>query len=161
MHHQWKPLPENSLIPDAKTGVSFTTVTIDTPAYLKYLWGRFLSKGGQFSRASVQHINQIIEGGPGIFTTPFRKQPVDALVLCPGLGARALGGVEDKDVYPVRGQVIILKTPWIKFGRTASHSEQGLWTYIIPRRSGDVSVSRFLIPVALDTEGDIGHSRWH
>ncbi|KAK7684996.1 hypothetical protein QCA50_011831 [Cerrena zonata] len=136
----WKPLPESSLIPNAQTGVSFTTLTIDTPAYLRYLWDRFTSGGGQFARGAVQHINQVIEGGPFIFSSPFRHQPVDALVLCPGLGARSLGGVEDKDVYPVRGQVVILKAPWIKFGRTASHLEQGLWTYIIPRRCGDVIV---------------------
>lgn len=136
---QWKALPENSLIPIAQKGVSFTTVTIDTPAYLKYLFNRFTSCGGQFARGSVQHISQIIEGGPFIFSSPFLHQSVEALLLCPGLGARSLGGVEDKDVYPVRGQVVILRAPWIKFGRTASHSEQGLWTYIIPRRYGDVS----------------------
>ena len=55
-------------------------------------------------------------------------------------GARSLIGLEDKDVYPVRGQVVTLHAPWIKFGRTVSHAQQGLWTYVIPRRSGDVRV---------------------
>jgi len=41
-------------------------------------------------------------------------------------------------VFPVRGQVALIRAPWIKFGRTASHLEKGLWTYIIPRRCGDV-----------------------
>jgi len=50
-----------------------------------------------------------------------------------------LGGVEDKDVYPIRGQTVLLRAPWIKFGRAIS-SKTGLWTYIIPRRSGDIIV---------------------
>ncbi|CAL1708766.1 unnamed protein product [Somion occarium] len=133
-HLDWMPdfkkLSQDSLIPNAVTGASFTTLTIDTPAYLNYLLSRFLSRGGQIVRAPIQHINQIIEGGPNVFSPSWAgKTQVDALVVCPGLGARTLGGVEDKDVYPVRGQVVILRAPWVRFGRTTSHLEQGLWTY--------------------------------
>lgn len=139
----WMPdyetLPESELIPGAKTGVSFTTFTIDTPAYLNYLLSRFLARGGSVVRGAVQHINQLIEGGAHVFARG-RPSPtsVDALVVCPGLGARTLGGVEDKDVYPVRGQTVMIRAPWITAGMTASHEADGLWTYIIPRRNGDV-----------------------
>ena len=127
------------MIPGAATGISFTTLTIDTPAYCNYLLARFLSRGGTIVRAGIQHINQIVEGGPHVFTPGHRgKSAIDGIVVCAGLGARTLGGIEDKDVYPVRGQVVMLRAPWITFGRTASHGQQGLWTYIIPRRSGDV-----------------------
>ncbi|KAJ3546374.1 hypothetical protein NM688_g5521 [Phlebia brevispora] len=145
VHLGWMPdhkiLPAESLIPNARTGISFTTVTIDTPAYCNYLLSRFLSKGGKVVRTSVQHISQVAEGGAEVFIHGHaRKVPVDAIIVCPGLGARTLGGVEDKDVFPVRGQLVMLRAPWIRFGRTASHSADGLWTYIIPRRSGDVIV---------------------
>ena len=53
-----------------------------------------------------------------------------------GLGARFLGGVEDKAMYPVRGQTVLVRAPWVRFGKTEV-TESGL-TYIIPRRSGDV-----------------------
>ncbi|KAL4251974.1 DAMOX/DASOX family protein [Abortiporus biennis] len=127
-HLDWMPdfkkLSEDSLIQDAQTGISFTTLTIDTPVYLPYLLSRFLSKGGRIVRASVQHINQIVEGGADVFSFSHAGKNIpDAIVACPGLGARTLGGIEDKDVYP-----------------TASHAADGLWTYIIPRRSGDVIV---------------------
>lgn len=87
----------------------------------------------------MQHVQQLAEGGAHVFT-PGRagKVPMDAIVVCAGLGARTLGGVEDKDVFPVRGQVVMLRAPWVRFGRTASHGAKGLWTYVIPRRSGDV-----------------------
>lgn len=127
----FKVLPESSLLPDTVCGVSFTTVTIDTPVYLNYLLARFLSCGGSIIRGSVQHINQVIEGA-------FTGTP-DAAVVCAGLGARFLGGIEDRDVYPLRGQTILVRAPWIRFGRTIS-TKQGLWTYIIPRRSGDVII---------------------
>jgi len=48
-----------------------------------------------------------------------------------------LGGVEDKDVYPIRGQTILIRAPWIKFTREA-RSLDGGWTYVIPRASGNV-----------------------
>ena len=109
--------------------------------YLPYLLARFLSHGGSIVRGSVQHVSQVVEGGPSLFRRGRADtEPVDAVIVCPGLGARTLGGVEDKDMYPVRGQVAIIRAPWIRSGRTLSHLEQGLWTYVIPRRSGDVSL---------------------
>ncbi|KAI0777177.1 D-amino-acid oxidase [Trametes elegans] len=134
-----KKLPENELIPGALAGTSFKTVTIDTPPYLAYLLSRFLARGGSIVRGAVQHISQVVDGGPNLFRLgKASSEPLDALVVSPGLGARTLGGVEDKDVYPVRGQVVLIRAPWIDFGRTVSHVEQGLWTYVIPRRCGDV-----------------------
>lgn len=139
--YQWKKLSEDNLIESALSGISFTTLTIDTPVYLNYLLSRFLARGGNIVRGTVQHISQVLEGGVRVFSAHpgAPKVAIDALVACPGLGARTLGGLEDKDVFPVRGQVVLIRAPWIKFGRTASQEKEGRWTYIIPRRSGDVS----------------------
>lgn len=137
----------------AKCGVSFTTVTIDSPIYLNYLLSRFLARGGRVQRGFVQHISQAIDGA----FTPLRIP--DALVVCTGIGTRSLGGVEDKDVFPIRGQTVLLRAPWITFGRTLS-SLDGLWTYIIPRRSGDVSISTNSQEMLL-ISGQIGYRRWY
>lgn len=64
--------------------------------------------------------------------------PPDAVIVCVGLGAKSLGGVEDHDVYPVRGQTVILRAPWVRFGATFEGESE--WTYIIPRRSGNVVI---------------------
>lgn len=85
-------------------------------------------------RTAVQHISQVIDGA---FSTPPGRPP-SAVIICLGLGAYSLGGLEDKNVYPIRGQTVLLRAPWVKFGLSIS-SLDGLWTYIIPRRSGDVS----------------------
>lgn len=109
---------------------------------MRYLLNRFLANGGQLVRGTVQHIDQVIEGGANQFTGG-KPSPPDVVVVCAGLGARTLGGVADQSMYPIRGQTVVVRAPWIRFGRTIS-SVDGLWTYIIPRRSGDVSV-RLLI----------------
>jgi hypothetical protein len=102
--------------------VSYTALTIETPLYLNYLLARFLASGGSIVRGTVQHINQVIEGGARIFSGPRTLQgcPPDAIVVCVGLGARTLGGVEDKDVYPIRGQTVLLRAPWVTLGYTRS-----------------------------------------
>ncbi|KAH8110280.1 D-aspartate oxidase [Phellopilus nigrolimitatus] len=129
----FRKLDEKELFPGSVSGVAFTTLTIDTPVYLKYLLTRFRSQGGRTQRAAVHHISQLAEGA---YSDKLRPA---AIIVCTGIGSRALGGVEDKDVYPIRGQTVVLHAPWIRFGRTQS-SKDGLWTYIIPRRSGDVIV---------------------
>jgi glycine/D-amino acid oxidase-like deaminating enzyme len=106
----------------------------------------FLAQGGKILRGAVQHINQVIEGGGLIFSGgtsigPSAKPPA-AVINCTGMGARFLGGVEDKKMYPIRGQTVLIRAPWVRFGRTIYKDETGAITYIIPRRSSDVSCIR-------------------
>ena len=138
---KFKELSEQDLFRNAVSGFTFDTVTIDVPKYLNYLLARFLEKGGNVIRGCVQHIDQVLEAG----SVPFKKgvstegsTGPDAVVVCVGLGARFLGGVEDKTVYPSRGQTVILHAPWVCSGWTLEAA--GEWTYIIPRRSGSVVV---------------------
>ncbi|KAF8271887.1 D-amino-acid oxidase [Lactarius quietus] len=127
-------------VPEAVSAVSFSTLNIYPTVYLPYLLARFLGLGGRIVRASVQHIVQVLEGGVEAFAGgKFKARPVDALIICVGLGARTLGGVEDKDVYPVRGQTVLLRAPWIEGGRSLV-VESGAKTYIVPRRDGTVIV---------------------
>ncbi|KZS91403.1 FAD-linked reductase, partial [Sistotremastrum niveocremeum HHB9708] len=132
--YEWMPnfrkLEKGELPDGIVDGVEFETVTIDVPAYLLYLYTTFLGKGGKVHRASLQHISQIVTGG-------FGTSEPDLIVICAGIGARSLGGVEDKDMFPVRGQTVLIRAPWIKVG-VGYAPKKGDWTYIIPRRSGDV-----------------------
>ncbi|KAH9000765.1 hypothetical protein EDB86DRAFT_3063668 [Lactarius hatsudake] len=127
-------------VPEAVSAVSFSTLNINPPAYLTYLLARFLSRGGRIVRASIQHVAEVLEGGVEAFTGGKSKaRPVDALIVCVGLGARTLGGVDDKDVYPIRGQTVLLRAPWIEGGRSLV-VESVAKTYIVPRRDGTVIV---------------------
>ncbi|PBK94623.1 nucleotide-binding domain-containing protein [Armillaria gallica] len=118
-------------------GVSFSTFSIDVPIYLNYLLSRFLAHGGAIVRGQVQHVSQVMEGGVGPFTGAKNSYKPAAVVACVGLGARFLGGVEDKDVIAIRGQTVLLKAPWVD---ECIHTYDGPMSYVIPRRSGDVVV---------------------
>ncbi|KAJ7270844.1 hypothetical protein C8J57DRAFT_1319890 [Mycena rebaudengoi] len=146
---QWMPdykvLPSSTLPPGIEEGISFTTVTIDCPVYLNYLLSRFLARGGSIVRGAAQHISEVIEGGAGIFSTRKNVSAPAAVVVCVGLGARTLGGVEDEDVHPIRGQTVVLRAPWIRTGRGIT-AKDAPTTYIIPRRSGDVILGGIRVP---------------
>lgn len=71
-------------------------MTIDAPKYLLHLLNTFKHRGGHVTRASIQHLSQLFEGA-------YRTTTPDAVVVCAGIGARTLGGVEDKSVFPSRG----------------------------------------------------------
>ncbi|KXN91811.1 D-amino-acid oxidase [Leucoagaricus sp. SymC.cos] len=60
----WQEISSSTLQPGIVKGVEFETLTIDVPIYLPYLAARFLSKGGTICRGTIQHIDQILEGGP-------------------------------------------------------------------------------------------------
>lgn len=82
----------------------------------------------------------MLEGGAGAFDKTKKPVVPDGIVVCAGLGARFLGGVEDKDVYPMRGQVLVIRAPWVKNCMSMSGGPDRIWTYVIPRKSGDVTI---------------------
>ncbi|KAF9566534.1 D-aspartate oxidase [Agrocybe pediades] len=145
----FKEIPKDSLVPGAVAGITYDSVNSDSPVLLNYLLSSFLANGGSIVRASVMHINQVIEGGPAAFAASNEQEhppslyPLpDGVVVCVGLGAMFLGGVEDKEVYPVRGQTVLLDAPWVKDSMSLSGKSgtSKLWTYVIPRKSGTVIV---------------------
>jgi len=126
---EYRKLTQDELPSGCKAGETFRTVTIDVPVYLQWLMATFLGRGGQLKRVQLQHVIQAATGA--------HAREADAVVACAGLGARFLGGVEDTEMYPVRGQTVLIHAPWIKFS-FAKDSPDGHWTYMIPRRSGEV-----------------------
>ncbi|KAG6888190.1 hypothetical protein C0995_009969 [Termitomyces sp. Mi166 len=57
---------------------------MDTPVYLEYLVSRFLDNGGKVIRGTIQHIDQLVEGGEyAIHGEGERPVPPDAIVVYP------------------------------------------------------------------------------
>ncbi|KAH9947111.1 FAD dependent oxidoreductase [Amylocystis lapponica] len=114
-------VPEGS-----KGGVAFTTISVNPETYLPWIKSELLAHGVQFVRQRVLSLSEAAAlAGPG-----------GVLVNATGLGARSLIGVEDTDVYPIRGQVIIVEAPAVKECLSAPlgvSSRPGEATYIIPR----------------------------
>ncbi|KAI5124358.1 hypothetical protein M0805_008965 [Coniferiporia weirii] len=129
--------PASSLPAFATHSVSFTSLTVAPSHYLRRLLARFHRLGGQLHRVHLSSLRQAL----AYVTGPAPK----AVIVCTGIGSLRLEGVEDGDIYPTRGQVLLLRAPWCKSGWTyqagaLDGSEGGARTYIIPRFDGHVVV---------------------
>lgn len=119
--------------------ISFTSLTITPQLYLAHLEHRLLELGAKFHRV---HLYSIMD----IATPPilgYIGNLPSAVFVCVGIGARFLGGVADQTVYPTRGQVVVVKAPWVRSGWTRqvgslAGGEGGQRTYVIPRCTGEV-----------------------
>ncbi|RUS16279.1 hypothetical protein BC937DRAFT_91414 [Endogone sp. FLAS-F59071] len=106
-------------------GCRYTSLTINSPKYLRWLFTSFTDLGGKFERRTLTHLHDAIGSG-----TP------DVIVNCTGLAARFLDGVNDADVYPTRGQTVLAWAPQVKMA--LSRYAKNTLTYIIPRENGEV-----------------------
>src|SRR5271169_2381405 len=109
--------------------MSLTTVSINPAIYLPYLQGQLLVLGATFRRLHLSHIREAFE-----VTSP---API-AVVNTTGLSALTLGGVEDENMYPTRGQLLVVRNECPRmYARSLSKSEFSKgWAYIIPRAFG-------------------------
>jgi len=108
---------------------SFGTLVIEQKYYMQYLMNELSSasaSGG--GRVKVSYVHKRIDSLQD-FVDQHHLQ-YDAIVNCTGLGAGKLLGKEE-DTYPIRGQVLRVKAPWINnvwfFPGTG-----GVIRYIIP-----------------------------
>lgn len=123
----------------ADHSVSFTSLTMTPNIYLARLEERIHELGGRFHRYHLNSLRDI--SSPGV--TSLLGQTPKAVIVCTGLGARSLGEVDDKKVFPTRGQVIKVRAPWVREGFTRqigslNGAEGGERTYVIPRPTGEV-----------------------
>lgn len=119
-HKSKRSLP-NSNIHEPILCITYQTFNINSPKLLEALKNYLTHQGVTFLRLDkkLEHINQA-----------FLKN-TKTVFNCTGLGSRYLGGVEDENVYPARGQVVVVKAPHVKENVMLSTKYSD--TYIIPR----------------------------
>lgn len=112
----------------ADAGYTYGTVCFDSPRYLVFLQRLIELLGGSVnSIPRLGHINELLDG-----QSLLGGQKPDVLFVCTGIGARKLGGINDLDVYPTRGQVVVVEAPDVR----CTGSWIGDWSYSIPRGDG-------------------------
>ncbi|WP_208609497.1 FAD-dependent oxidoreductase [Streptomyces atriruber] len=94
---------------------------IDMPVHLAWLRGRLRAAGGVLEERAV-----------GRLAEPLTEAA--AVVNCAGLGARDL--VPDAEVYPVRGQLVVVENPGVETWFTAADSASHATTYFLPQPGG-------------------------
>ncbi|KDQ63019.1 hypothetical protein JAAARDRAFT_29013 [Jaapia argillacea MUCL 33604] len=126
-------LPKDDLPPNMKTGVAFTTVSLAPQAYLPWLQSELKSKGVNFICKKIDSLEDaLVFGGSGCI-----------LINATGLGARSLLGVEDLEMFPIRGQTILVHAPNLRESLEIAsdlhpQTSTGDATYIIPRPGNTV-----------------------
>lgn len=136
-------LPVSELPPDVDHAVSFTSLTITPSVYLNRLIKQISSLSNGKVRIHRFHLPCLSFLSHPSITALIGQEPPAAVMICVGLGALLLGGVNDSSVYPTRGQVVKIRAPWVRSGYTRqvgnlNGGEGGERTYVIPRANGEI-----------------------
>lgn len=125
----FRVLDKSEIPPTADSGTAFKSVCINTAVYLPYLVSQCLKNGAIFKRAIISHIDEA--------AALHSERKADVVVNCTGLLASKLGGVMDKDVIPVRGQIVVVRnTPGAMFTVSGTDDGDDETSYIMQRAAG-------------------------
>jgi hypothetical protein len=114
-------LPSQELIPGTSFGVSFTSVAINAPKHIEFLYKRLKDHHG------VRFVRGVLPSIEAAYANPKTR----IVFNCTGVAARTLEGVRDTKCYPTRGQVVLARLPGMK-RNLMRHGRKDI-TYVIPR----------------------------
>jgi glycine/D-amino acid oxidase-like deaminating enzyme len=106
--------------------VRYKTWNFNCPLFLAKMADFLKENGVQFEKQKLNHIEEAF------------SDDTTCVFNCSGLGSATLGGVNDRLMYPTRGQVVIIRAPHInqnmfRWGKNSA-------TYIIPRPDSNLVV---------------------
>lgn len=81
-----------------KYGCFFTTVITQTKKFMPWLMTRFKQRGGKVEFRTVGNFEELAD--------------YDIVINCSALGSQKI--IPDESMYPVKGQLVHVKAPWIK-----------------------------------------------
>lgn len=137
MFDDYRSLGESDLPPGILRGAEFTSVCINTAIYLPWLVSECLARGVVFRRAVLKHISEAagmshaFSPSGNIAGTGTGSDKADIVINASGLLASKLGGVMDPAVYPIRGQVVVVRnevSPMIVTSGTEDADDEILYT---------------------------------
>ncbi|KAJ5666785.1 D-amino-acid oxidase [Penicillium macrosclerotiorum] len=127
-------LPREQLPGDIDNAQKFTSVCINTAIYLPWLVGQCIKNGCVFRRGVFKHISDAADAHHS-------GAKANVVVNCTGLASRTLGGVVDSQVYPVRGQIMIVRNDPGSMSVISGSDDGGdEVSYIFPRAAGGGTV---------------------
>lgn len=103
-------------IPQDKNAWCYSTFVVPCTPYLSWQMTRFKANGGTVIQKRVIKLQEL-------------DSAYDVIVNCSGLGSRELAN--DQELYPSRGQAVLVNAPWVKHSITVDIGDQV--TYIYPR----------------------------
>ena len=152
---KFRPLRKDELRPGHESGITYTSVCIDSAVYLAWLKSQCLKNGVKFHRAVLTHLSQAVSEALRPHNIHGKKvsskiQKVDVIVNCTGLGARFLGGVEDSNMIPARGQTVLVRNEADEmcFSSGTDGGDEEV-CYVMQRASGTFSGARYYFPFSI------------
>lgn len=128
----------NKVATEAPYAYKFTSFTLDAPTYLQWLAGRLLGKDEPGPPAKLVRVSTLTSLRQAAFLVP----DTDLIINATGLGSQDVAESADKDMYPIRGQTVLVWAPRIQ-NKEEAHCVSMIGkngaSYVIPRaRSGRV-----------------------
>jgi D-amino-acid oxidase len=114
-----RPCTPDELPPGYRCGLHYTAPLIAMPRYLDYLVDRLTTAGGILKQDPVESLGE---------ATAY----ADVVVNCTGMAARQPNLGNDRELYPVRGEVVVADNPGIKEFFAADTGKSSDLTYVIP-----------------------------
>lgn len=99
----YEEIAEKDLPKGSEYGIRFLAWNFNCPKFLASFKDYLQQQGVVFYRKHLTHIVQAY----------ISERDTKIVFNCTGIGARSIRGVEDKNVYPARGQVVVIKAPHI------------------------------------------------
>ncbi|KGO44257.1 D-amino-acid oxidase [Penicillium expansum] len=130
----FKEIPTQDLPAGVAFGIEFTTITLNAPMHLRYLFQKLTQEYGV--RVIRKKLPQVSSG--------YLSKDTKMVFNCTGNAAKKLPGVQDSKCFPTRGQILLAR---------ASHVQQNIMrhgkdyeTYVIPRpySNGNVILGGFM-----------------
>lgn len=115
-----RPIAEIDLPPPYSHGLRFTAPVVEMPSYLRWLARHVAQRGATFETRRLERLTEVQD----------HSSSGAMIVNCSGLGARVL--VPDDTVYPIRGQIVRVTNPGIRFSVRDEHHPGGR-AYVHPR----------------------------
>jgi len=135
----------SELPPGFASGRRFTVPLVDMPVYLSYLCDRLFAAGG---RLRIEHVRSLGE----VFGQ------AEVVINCSGARAGELVG--DPELYPVRGQVVVVRNPGVTEFFSEDTDDGADLLYILPHGNkvvlgGTAEVGSWNLEPDLRTAGEI------
>ena len=102
--------------PDCVDIVSFITFIVESRSYMNWLLEKVKHAGVVIHQRKVTDLSKL--------------SSYDVVINCTGLGSREL--LDDQLLYPLRGQVVVVKAPWVRTW-LMEQDRDGSLCYIYPR----------------------------
>lgn len=97
----YQVIPKSQLPSGTVFGIKFKSWSFNCPIFLQNFQKYLQKQGVNFIRKKVTHISQLY------------YHDTKVIFNCSGLGSFSLEGVKDTNMYPTRGQVLIVRAPHI------------------------------------------------